>query len=107
MPVANFTAIWEFLVKPEARSQFERIYGPDGYWAQLFRRSPEYYGTTLLRDRDHPERYLTLDHWASREALQQFKQEYHAEYAALDQKCESLTERETFIGNFGNLPSKR
>jgi heme-degrading monooxygenase HmoA len=105
MPVANFTAIWEFHVKPEARSQFERIYGPDGDWAQLFRRSPEYCGTTLLQDRDHPERYLTLDHWASRDALAQFKREHHADYAALDKKCESLTEKETFVGDFDNLTS--
>lgn len=102
MCAANFTAIWEFHVKPETRSEFERIYGPDGDWAQLFRRSPDYRGTILLCDRDH-HKYVTLDRWNSREALQQFKRQYQVDYAALDKKCENLTEKETFIGDFESV----
>jgi hypothetical protein len=105
MPVSNFVTVWEFHVKPETGSQFERIYGPGGDWAQLFRRSPDYHGTTLLRDHDCPGRYLTLDQWTSREALQQFKQDHQADYSALDKKCESLTEKESFIGDFENAPA--
>ncbi len=63
-----FTALWEFQVKPERISAFEEIYGPDGSWAQLFRSSPDYLGTELIRDFDRPGRYLTLDHWISRAA---------------------------------------
>lgn len=100
MATANFTTIWEFHIKPEARSQFERIYGSEGDWAQLFRRSSDYRGTTLLHDRDHPDRYLTLDYWTSREALQQFKRDHQADYAALDKRCENLTTKEVFVGDF-------
>lgn len=103
MVFAHITAIWEFEVKPEAIYAFEEIYGPDGAWAQLFRRSPDYRGTELIRDLERPGRYLTLDHWTSREALQRFKQEHRAGYAALDKQCESLTEREVFIGDFESL----
>jgi quinol monooxygenase YgiN len=105
MPASHFTAVWEFQVKPEAISAFEEIYGPDGAWAQLFRQSPDYRGTELVRDLDRLGRYLTLDHWTSREALRRLKQDRHAEYAALDKKCESLTEREVFLGNFESLPA--
>ena len=105
MPVVHFTAIWEFQVKPEAIAAFEEIYGAAGAWAQLFRQSPDYRGTELIRDLDRPGRYLTLDHWASREALRRFKQEHHAKYAALDKQCESLTEREVFLGDFGSVVS--
>jgi quinol monooxygenase YgiN len=101
----RFTAVWEFQVKPEAVSAFESIYGPDGAWAQLFRQSPDYRGTELVRDLDRLGRYLTLDHWTSREALRRLKQDLHAEYAALDQQCESLTEREVLLGNFESLPA--
>jgi heme-degrading monooxygenase HmoA len=87
-------------VKPESISAFEQTYGPDGAWAQLFRQSPDYLGTELIRDLDHPGRYLTVDKWISRESLNRFKKEHHAAYAALDKKCEILTERETFHGDF-------
>jgi heme-degrading monooxygenase HmoA len=96
----NYLAIWEFEIKPESRAQFAEIYGQDGAWARLFRRSTEYRGTKLLRDLTRPGRYLTLDHWSSREAFHVFKQEHATEYAALDKQCESLTERETMIGEF-------
>jgi quinol monooxygenase YgiN len=105
MRALRFTAVWEFQVKPEAVSAFESIYGPDGAWAKLFRQSPDYRGTELIRDLERPGRYLTLDHWNSREALHRFKQEHNAEYAALDKQCESLTEREGFLGNFGSVVS--
>ena len=100
MPVSSSVAVWEFHVKPEARPAFERTYGPDGDWARLFRCSPDYRGTVLLRDRDRPSRYFTLDHWSSSEALSQFKNKHHADYAALDKQCEGLTEQETFLGEF-------
>ena len=101
----TFTVIWEFHVAPTARSRFETIYGPEGDWAQLFRRSAEYRGTSLIRDLKQTGRYFTLDSWTSREALQAFKQKYAAEYAALDKKCESLTERESLVGEFSAVPS--
>lgn len=103
MPDTNFAIIWEFQVNVDAREQFEKIYGPDGKWEQLFRHSGDYRGTTLLRDADRPGRYLTIDHWTSREALQEFKRDHNAEYQALDKQCESLTEREVCIGYFQPL----
>lgn len=96
----TFVAIWEFQVKPDAISAFERIYGPNGDWAQLFHESPDYLGTELLRDLNNPGRYLTLDRWTSREALQSFKRDHHAAYADLDQRCEALTEHEALLGEF-------
>jgi hypothetical protein len=102
---ARVTAVWEFQVKPEAIAVFEKIYGPGGAWAQLFRQSPDYCGTELVRDLDRPGRYLTLDHWTSPASLRRLKQDLHVEYAALDKQCESLTEMEMFLGNFESLPA--
>ena len=101
MPTAaHYLVLWEFHVKPERVSEFERTYGPDGSWAQLFRQSPDFLGTELIRDIEGHDRYLTLDRWTSREALERFKQEHAAEYAALDKECENYTEREVFLGDF-------
>jgi len=101
-----YLAIWEFEIQPECRSQFEQTYGPDGAWARLFRRSTDFFGTKLIRDLNRPGRYLTLDRWTSRQAFHSFKQAYAAEYAALDQQCESLTEREAMVGEFEEAPAK-
>ena len=98
-----FITLWEFHVKPESIVAFEEIYGPHGDWAQLFSKSPDYLGTELIRDRKQHGRYLTLDHWTSREASQRFKQEHQAAYAELDNQCERLTEREMFLGEFESV----
>ena len=100
----NYIVIWEFEAGPTARAEFETIYGPDGDWAKLFRLSPEFRGTKLIHDIARPERYLTLDAWTSREALQLFKQQYAAEYSDLDRRCESLTVHESLVGEFFVLP---
>jgi hypothetical protein len=50
--------LWRYRVKPEHRGDFERAYGPDGDWANLFRRHPGYLGTELLpksASSAHPE----------------------------------------------------
>jgi len=100
MAGAGYLVIWEFLVKREARLAFEETYGPEGAWVQLFRRSPEYIGTQLLRDLSRPGRYLTLDRWTSRNALVRFKHDHKSAYAELDQQCEALTEHEILLGEF-------
>jgi heme-degrading monooxygenase HmoA len=96
----HYLVIWEFQVNPEAKLAFEQAYGPAGDWARLFSRSPDFRGTELLRDIDRPGRYLTFDHWTSRQALRQFKQAHQADYDALDRQCEALTRNESLLGEF-------
>jgi heme-degrading monooxygenase HmoA len=100
---AGFCAVWEFFVKTERQVEFERRYGPDGDWARLFRGAPGFVGLELLRDRENPLRYLTLDRWTSVEAYRAFHERHAAEYAALDRECQGLTERESPVGEFGGI----
>ena len=104
---AGFVIVWEFYVTATKRRRFERIYGPDGVWAQFFRRAPEYHGTELIRDSSMPGRYLTLDHWTSRGAYEKFKRACAADYKAIDRKCEALTQKEVEIGRFERLPRRK
>jgi len=99
-PRAHFVAVWEFHVRPDKRRAFERAYGPNGDWAQLFRRAEGYIRTELFRDPHKPSRYVTLDFWMSRLAFQKFKHQHIAAYEALDRRCESLTAHERRIGEF-------
>jgi heme-degrading monooxygenase HmoA len=96
----EYAYIWEFEVAPEKRTAFEQQYGPTGAWAALFKRSPDYLDTLLLRDKTRPQRYLTIDRWRSEEAFRRFRHDYDAEYREIDRTCEGLAAKETKLGEY-------
>ena len=95
-----FVVVWQFEIAEEKIAAFEAAYSPDGSWAELFGRSPEYCGTELLRDVHLPGTYLTIDRWTSEGAFRAFRREHDADYEALDRACDALTSRETRIGAY-------
>jgi heme-degrading monooxygenase HmoA len=95
-----FVVVWQFEIAEEKIAAFEAAYGPNGSWAQLFRTSPDYRGTELLRDAYIPGFYLTIDRWISEEAFRAFRRDHDADYEALDRSCDALTSRETRIGAY-------
>src|ERR1700751_5593176 len=97
---SEFVVIWEFRMRPGKRHAFERTYGPEGVWSKLFRGSEGYIRTELVRAREKPQRYITIDLWRSREDYQQFKTDNRAKYAAVDNECENLTTSEKLFGEF-------
>ncbi|MCM2314869.1 MAG: antibiotic biosynthesis monooxygenase [Thermoanaerobaculia bacterium] len=92
--------IWEYLVSSDHAEAFEQIYSGGGDWAKLFSSSDGYLGTSLLHDATGAGRYLTLDRWSSREAFDAFHAAFPDEYAALDARCQELTENERKLGEF-------
>jgi heme-degrading monooxygenase HmoA len=90
--------LWRYRVVAGREPEFERIYGPNGDWAQLFARASGYLGTELLRSADGA--YLTIDRWRDRASLDRFKTEFGGDYAKLDAQCEALTLDEQEIGIF-------
>jgi hypothetical protein len=86
-----FVTLWEFEVKSGSEELFERTYGPDGAWAQLFRRDARYRGTRLLRDVGAARVYVAADSWESRKAYEEFREKFAAEYAESDRICGGLT----------------
>jgi heme-degrading monooxygenase HmoA len=99
-----FVVVWQFEIAEEKVSAFETAYGPEGHWAQLFRNSPEYLGTELLRDAYISGSYLTIDRWASEDAFRSFRKQNDAAYEALDRVCDALTSQETRIGTYTVCP---
>ena len=95
-----FVTLWEFEVKPGSEELFERTYGPDGRWAELFRRDARYLGTRLLRDVGAARVYVTMDSWESLSAYKEFREKLAAEYEELDRESEALTERERHLGEY-------
>jgi heme-degrading monooxygenase HmoA len=100
-----FVALWEFEVKPGCEERFQKVYGPEGDWAKLFRRDANYQENTLLHDPAHPAIYLTLDFWASRQAYESFLASHASEYERLDAAGEKLTLRERTIGWYEQIDS--
>jgi len=95
--------VWEFVVKEEARGQFELAFGPGGAWSKLFARCPGFRGTTVLRDTKNPRRYLTIDLWESETQREQALVERKAEYADLEATYGEWTESQTEVGIFSVL----
>jgi quinol monooxygenase YgiN len=96
----GYAYVWEFEVAPEQHAAFERAYGPEGDWVRLFRQGKGYRRTELLRDRERPGRYLTVDYWESAEACAAFRAAFGAPFQALDEACAALTTREVERGRF-------
>jgi heme-degrading monooxygenase HmoA len=96
----GFLAVWRFRVRPEKNETFERIYGPDGEWATLFRTAEGYQGTKLMRSAVDPQLYLTFDFWKSEADYKRFRTAHLQQYQEIDARCESLTEDEVEIGSF-------
>lgn len=96
----GYTCIWEFHVPPGLQPEFELHYGREGTWARLFRQSPGYIETLLLKDRSTAGHYLTVDRWHDEEAYLCFRTEFAEQYGRLDSECARLTTSEREIGAF-------
>ena len=95
-----FVVVWQFEITEDKIAAFEAAYGPEGAWANLFRSSPDYRGTELLRDAYVPGNYLTIDRWDSEDSFRTFRKEFDEAYETLDRSCDDLTGRETRIGAY-------
>jgi heme-degrading monooxygenase HmoA len=95
-----FVIAWQFDVQPGKVEEFERQYGSQGVWRDLFARSGGYIGTRLLRDSARTQRYVTLDLWTSEAAYQELRDRYRQEYEDLDAALAHLTTAEIRLGSF-------
>jgi len=93
-----FLVLWEFEVKPGCEERFEKVYGPGGEWARLFRSDSQYRETRLVRDSFWDAMYLTLDFRKSRQGYEEFLRARRAEYEAIEERGEELTLKEKRIG---------
>ena len=82
---------------------FERVYGPEGEWAEFFRRGRGYVGTELLRDLEVAGRYLVVDRWETKEAYRSFVEEHRDEYMRRVDETAFHYEQELRLGTFENV----
>ena len=84
-------------------AEFERVYGPDGEWAEFFRQGRGYIGTELLRDIEAPGRYLVVDRWESADAYNAFVAERREEYMERVDATRFRYDSELRFGTFENV----
>ena len=77
---------------PDARAEFESVYGPDGQWARFFGTDENYVETTL--ERVVEGEYLVTDQWRSRAGYERFLERNAARYEALSRAAARLYESE-------------
>ena len=83
--------------------EFERVYGPDGEWAEFFRGGAGYVGTELLRDIETPDRYFVVDRWESRDAYNAFVEQHREEYMRRVDDTAVYYDQELRLGTFENV----
>jgi heme-degrading monooxygenase HmoA len=98
--------LWRFRAKPDKVEEFQRRYAGDGDWAKLFAQAPGFQATDLLADTSDPLAFVVIDRWTTRGAYERFREQYGAEYEALDNQCRELTEEETAIGYYSDKPQQ-
>lgn len=99
----SISVIWEFAVEDRLQAEFEATYAPGGPFARLFAESVGFKETRLLRAKESPGTYQTVDRWVSREAYADFKRAFADRYEALEEEVGDLSRRETYIGLFDEV----
>lgn len=95
-----YTIVWAYRVAPDKRAEFEKIYSASGEWAELFKKGKGYLGTKLVQSDLLFENYATMDSWETKSDYRTFLIQWQAEYKKLDERCEELTESESYLGAF-------
>ena len=101
-----YSILWEYEVRTDHIHEFEEIYKSNGVWAKLFQKASGYIGTELLRAEARPDKYITIDRWASAESYQAFHIQFKKEYETLDAQCEGLTKHEILLGKWESVDNK-
>ena len=94
--------VWQFHVKPGVQEEFERIYGADGDWSALGRRSRSFLGSSFLRDQSHESHYLLIEYWSEMLVYEKHLASFVNDLKALEEQrdllCESILPLGIFTG---------
>ena len=95
--------VWQFDIRPGSAEEFERLYGADGDWTKLSRRSRSFLGSSFLRDIGTESRYLLVEYWGEMVVYEKHVADFGDELQALERERERLVERMETIGVFTAL----
>ncbi len=94
--MTRFVAVWRYEVETAHRAEFERTYGPDGPWVDLFNRSDQFDRTELINGSIDGQ-YITIDYWKSEAGFKAFMEAFRDEYEELDRHFQNLTTADQLV----------
>ena len=95
--------VWQFDIHPGTAKDFERLYGADGLWTKLSRRSRSFLGSSFLRDIGSESRYLLVEYWGEMVVYEKHLADFAKDLSALEKERERLVERMETVGVFTAL----
>jgi len=92
----------EFWVREGCERNFWKVFGSDGLWSELLRRSDQYVRTELRVESTAERRYRTFDYWKSHLGFERFREQHQADCDNLSRLIanEEWIEREILLGSF-------
>ena len=94
--------VWQFDVKPGREADFERLYGADGEWTNVSRRSRSFLGSSFLRDFSSP-RYVLIEYWSEMLPYEKHYAAMRDELAALEKSRQEMLDGAVPLGLFNAL----
>jgi hypothetical protein len=94
---------WQFEVKQGEQEEFQKIYGADGEWSALSRRSRSFLGSSFLRDQVDPQRYLLIEYWSEMVVYERHQADFTDELESLEARRTELCLSVTPLGVFTAL----
>ena len=99
---------WQFEVKKSFEPRFEQLFGADGPWHALARRSRSFLGSSFLRDVAQPTRYVLIEYWSEMLVYEKHQADFSDEIRQLEVERNALVETMTPTGIFTalNVPDR-
>jgi quinol monooxygenase YgiN len=95
--------VWQFDIKPGKSTEFERLYGADGDWTKLSRRSRSFLGSSFLRSIGSETHYLLVEYWGEMVVYEKHLADFTEQVRTLDEQRTLLVDRMETVGVFTAL----
>ena len=94
---------WQFEVKNGREAEFEELYGADGEWTALNRRTRSYLGSSFLRDQSRTSRYLVIEYWSEMLVYERHLADFNTDLHQLEEQRQHFVVRMEALGVFSAL----
>jgi hypothetical protein len=95
--------MWQFEIHAGKTVEFERLYGADGDWTKMSRRSRSFLGSSFLRDLAREDRYVLVEYWSEMVVYEQHVAAYKSAIGHLEKQRDSCVRRIDPLGVFTAL----
>ena len=95
--------VWQVDIRAGVSKEFEHLYGADGAWTKLSRRSRSFLGSSFLRDMGSETRYLLVEYWGEMVVYEKHQSDFQHAIDLLRKERDRFVERVDALGVFNAL----